>query len=587
VKMKDGHKESYHGEGGMGILSSYMTIEGPIKKNKASFMISGRRSWTDLLMIPIMKIINPEMTASAYFFDLNAKFNYDISDKDKLFVSGYFGRDKFGASFQENKSSKAKMGMYWQNGIATVRWNHVFSNKLFSNLSFIFSDYAMNIYMHTEQDDTYFQMDLKSGIRDYTLKYDFNYHFTSSHVFNMGVSSTLHQSSPNIFSLQSNNEYMSQNRKSGDPIFGIETAVYFEDAMNFKNKIKITPGIRLAMFNVKDKTYFSPEPRLSISYNIRKDLAMKLSYAMMSQFLMLMSNTTIGMPTDLWLPITKDIKPQRSQQIALGFAYDLPKPKLSFTIEGYYKKMDNIIAMKEGTSFMMAGLMDAMENEEVQSPKWMEMVTAGQAWAYGAEFMAQKKHGKFTGWIAYTLSWIQHQFDELNFGKKYFARYDRRHDLAIVLMYSPTPKINLTVSWVYATGNAVTLPDQRIYSQDIATFIQQYNNHSYLPDDYIYDVLSVETYGEKNNLRMEAFHHLDIGIQFIKLHKKRKVESIFEISVYNVYNHRNPFFYYTEGSFIMDGSSSKLMKLSIFPIIPSFTYHFKFQYHLSFNYKSL
>lgn len=573
VKMKEGNKSSYHGEGGIGLISSHIMVEGPIVKDKASFMISARRTYFDILARPVLKLVEPGLSVGYFFFDLNGKLNYDFGDKDKLFISGYWGRDKFYMNEKWDDEIN-KMGLYWQNGTASVRWNHIFSNKLFSNLSFIFNDYKMDIYNKYIDPDYEYHLDFNSGIRDYALKADLIYNLNNTHTFLMGAMVTLHQARPNAYVIKEDNDKYSKVSNA----YGLESALYFEDEINIRNRLKINPGLRAVLFSVQGKSYFLPEPRLGMSYNIKKSLAVKASYAMMNQYMLLLSSSTIGLPTDLWVPVTRNIKPQRSQQVALGIAYDLEKPRLSFSLEGYYKKLDHIIGYKEGASFLMGALEGELNTE---NSAWESKTTSGQGWAYGMEFLVRRNVGKVTGWIGYTLSWIQHQFDELNYGKKFYARYDRRHDISVVLMYSPTKRINLSLSWVYATGNAVTLTESIYLSE---TMQEYYNEVMQRGNQYPYSYSTgfIENYGEKNNIRMRAFHHLDVSAQFIKPHKKGRFESIFEVSVYNVYNHRNPFFYYIRNETVMDEITGeteqvyKLKQLSIFPIIPSFTYHFKF-----------
>ena len=587
VTMKDGNKESFHGEGGVGLISSNMMLEGPIVKNKSSFMISGRATYLDLFLIPIMKIAADGSSMGYYFFDLNAKFNYSISKKDKIYVSAYYGQDKFhlGESYISGSTEreKFKVGLYWQNATATARWNHLFSSKVFSNMSFVFSDYKMNTYSkyhyHIQgYPDESFSSDFNSGIRDYTLKYDLSYIPNATHKVLVGAAVTYHESRPNAMMFKMDTTTM--NRVEKEP--GLEYAVYAEDEINIRNRFKINPGIRLVCFSVPHKTYFSPEPRLSMSYNILSNLAIKASYAMMSQNMLLLSTSTIGLPTDLWVPVTDRIRPQRSQQVALGLHYDLKKPRLSFSLEGYYKKMNHILAYKEGSSYFMDMLYDLLEETPAATAdfqnQWSNQVTSGQGWSYGMEFLVRKEVGKFTGWLGYTLSWTKQQFDELNFGKPFFARYDRRHDVSLVLMYSPKSWINLSLAWTFATGNAVTLPNAVYEGIDLQTYMHDIQSDN---PGFGYYHSYIENYGDKNNIRMKPFHHLDVGVQFIKPHKKQG-ESIFEISIYNLYNHKNPFFYYVDNDFVYDPAMQtstnvqKIMQVSIFPIIPTFTYHFKF-----------
>ena len=386
-----------------------------------------------------------------------------------------------------------------------------------------------------------------------------------------GAAVTYHEARPNAMTMKTDTLTLRQVDKNR----GLEYAVYVEDEINIRNKFRINPGVRLVGFSVPRKTWFSPEPRLSMSYNFLPNLALKASYAMMSQNMILLSTSTIGLPTDLWVPVTDKVRPQRSQQVALGLHYDLKKPQLSFSLEGYYKKMDHILAYKEGTSYFTTALQQLLEEEQNNSfeRQWSDNVTSGKGWSYGVEFLVRKEVGKFTGWIGYTLSWTKQQFDELNFGKPFFARYDRRHDVSIVLMYSPTKKINLSLSWVFATGNAVTLPTSVYTAEDLEDYMD-----IFLPTEENLINISgfVENYGKKNDFRMKPFHHLDIGVQFIKPHKKNNGQSIFEISIYNVYNHHNPFFYFTEQDYVNGQARYTLKQVSIFPIIPTFTYHFKF-----------
>ncbi|MCL1849958.1 MAG: TonB-dependent receptor, partial [Bacteroidetes bacterium] len=505
VKMKEGNKESYHGEGGVGLISGHFMAEGPIVKNKSSFMVSGRRTWFDVLSRPIMAMFEDGFTMGYYFYDLNAKLNYDFGDKDKLYVSGYFGRDKFSMIQKEKNDFKYEAGLFWQNGLATVRWNHLFFNKLFSNLSFIFSDYKLKIYQklteYSDYSQSSFAYDFASGIRDYSLKYDLTYIPNSLNTILMGTVVTYHEARPNAVQLKA--DAVRANKTS--LLSGLEYVLYIEDEINIKNKLRINPGFRLNFFSVPQKTYICPEPRLNISYNFRKDLVMKASYAMMNQYMLLLSPSTVGLPSDIWVPVTKNIRPQRSQQVALGLVYEPKKPRMTFSIEGYYKKTDHIIAYLPGASFM-SELSDGLSGsfEKDQNLDWESKITSGKGWAYGVELMARKSVGKVTGWIAYTLSWAQQQFNELNYGEKFWARYDRRHDVSVVLMYSPKKNINLSLTWVYATGNALTLPDEHYEIFGIDALLGKYNSMMFQEYATYWSCDYAENFGAKNSFRMEA-----------------------------------------------------------------------------------
>lgn len=575
INMKEGNKTAYHGEGGVGIIASHAMVEGPIVKNKSSFMVSARRTYMDILLQPFIKITDPTFSTGYFFYDLNAKLNYDFGDKNKLYVSGYFGRDKFYMSnYEKDYSSKA--GLFWQNGTGSLRWNHLFSNRLFSNLSYIYSDYTMKIYMTEKMGINKTSLDYHSGIQDHSLKYDLTFVLNPSHTFYMGAVFTYHQFTPSALILKDADTTYGHSQSV--KIHGFEYAFYVEDDINIKNVFKINPGVRLSMFSVRGRTYVSPEPRLSMSYNILPNFAIKTSYAMMNQNIHLLSSSTIGLPTDLWIPSTNNIKPQQSQQIAMGLAYDWKKPDLSFSIEGYYKKMDRMIAYKEGSGFIFFDYIEDGTMPTSGELAWEKSLTIGQGYSYGVEFLVRRTAGKFTGWVGYTLSWTEQQFDELNFGNKFYARYDRRHDVSIVLMYSPNNWINLSLTWVFATGNAITLPESIYTSETINDFLHDYMAAKYGIDNQYYTdkLFDIHSYGSRNNVRMKPFHHLDVGIQFIRHHAKWK--SIFEISVYNIYNQKNAFYYFVGYDYDEYGDTyqAKLKQICIFPIIPSFSYNFQF-----------
>ncbi len=551
MTMKDGNKEKFSGEAGVGIISSRLLLEGPIVKNKSSFIVSGRRTYIDILMQPFIQSTTSSK-AGYYFYDLNAKINYDFGNKNKLYLSGYFGRDKFYASeLGDNQSSN---GLFWQNATTTLRWNHLFSNKIFSNTSIIFSDYTLKLYAEEEYVNERFELNYKSGIRDYSGKFDIQYLPNTNHLIRAGFTSIYHIFTPSAFVVKTN--VLAENIENIVKNEGIETSAYLEDEIKIKTKLKLNPGIRISSFSVGNKFYINPEPRLSASYMLKKDLAIKASFASMSQYLHLLSSTGIGLPTDLWVPATENVKPQKSWQVAAGMAKDIDKYDLSITVEGYFKKSNNIIGYLEGSNFLM------LEDPSVTNEfNWEKNITSGQAWSYGGELLIRKTAGKFTGWIGYTLSWTQLQFDELNFGKKYYARYDRRHDISLVGIYSISENITLSATWVYGTGNAITLP-KASYSP-VPFGESSYNQ-------------TVEDYGDKNSFRMAPYHRFDIGIQFHKIRPKYK--RTFEIGLYNAYNRKNPFYYYltTKYNFVDGTQKSVINQVSLFPIIPSISWSIKF-----------
>lgn len=553
MQMKDGDKEKIRGEAGIGLISSRLTLEGPLIKNKCSFLVSGRRTYADALIYPFLPKDNK---GGYYFYDLNAKINYVISDKDRLYLSGYFGKDKF---YLNNKSfgNENKVGLNWGNSTATARWNHLFGNKLFCNTSLIFTDYQLVI----SADEKYrsgdqFSLRYSSGIRDYSIKTGFDYIPNPQHYIKFGLQGIYHQFRPGAIVIKSS--FNSENLNQTKLIEAFENAVFVEDDWKINNRWRLNAGLRVSNYIVRKENYLNPEPRASLRYKLREDLSLKASYALMNQYMHLLSNTGIGLPTDLWVPATSRAPFMRSQQAALGIAKDFLNKGYDISVEGYYKKMDKVLGYREGASFLTV-----LDNEG-QEVSWEDNVTSGQGWSYGSEILLRKNEGKFTGWIGYTLSWTQLQFNELNFGKKFYARYDRRHDISVVGVYHINKRITFSFTWVYGTGNAITLPLNTYNAYAYVNYMQNGFNQQ--------DVGTVQDFGQQRNaFRMSAYHRLDLGIQF---HKKfKRVERTFELGIYNAYSRQNPYFYYIETQ--QDGTQ-KLMQVSLFPIIPSFTWSWKF-----------
>jgi outer membrane receptor protein involved in Fe transport len=560
MNMKEGNKEKWHGEGGVGLISSRLTLEGPLVKNKSSILLSGRRTYADVILSPILKA-SDGTDAGYYFYDLNAKVNYDFGRKNKLYLSGYFGKDKFHSEYSDDYNEK--VGLYWGNATATLRWNHLFSSKLFANTSAVFSDYRFGITYDMKDEvanENYFA-EYYSGIRDLSLKFDIDYLPSPSHWIKAGAITIQHRFTPYVFT--EIGESVDLNKKTKEQTDGLESGIYIEDTWKPLPDLKINGGLRFSHFLANTEQYHFLEPRISAAWKMGNDYALKASYASMNQYIHMISNTGISLPTDLWVPTTDKVRPQQSRQVALGIVKDLTRPEISFSIEGYYKTMNHVIGYKEGATFIQ--IEKAATGEGIS---WEDNITAGRAWSYGVEFLAQKKAGRFSGWIGYTLSWTQMQFDSLNLGRKFYARYDRRHDISLVGTFKLNNHITLSGTWVYGTGNAVTLPTS-VYSAP--EYADIYLNDNFDPANHN---LFVKEYSERNNYRMAPYHRLDLGIQF---HKEKKWgERIWEISVYNVYNRKNPFYYEIDYSSMGSASFTRLKQVSLFPIIPSISYSFKF-----------
>ena len=554
IRLKDGNKQKYGGEASIGLLSSRLLVEGPIVKDKASFIISGRRTYIDWLMKPFMKMQGMDEDQGYYFYDLNAKLNWEISDKDKLYLSGYFGKDRFYVNTKYD-DWEDKSQLYWANSTATLRWNHLFSNKLFSNTSLIFSNYNFDIGIWEKMDNDEYSLDYSSGIRDFSLKEDIQWMPNRKHYIKTGFQLTAHRFRPSATVVAGTGI---KNEKNIKELNSTETAVYIQDEWRITGITKVNAGFRLSNFNYKNTSYFGYEPRLLISQMLSETMSIKASYTIMNQYVHLLTQSGIGLPTDLWVPATDRVKPQRSQQVALGIAKDFLKQNLALSVETYYKSMSNIIAYKEGASFLT--LDDPFSSKEFS---YEDNVTSGYGYSTGLEVLLQRKTGKLTGWIGYTLSYTRHKFSELNFGKEFFPRHDRRHDVSIVLIYHFNKKITFSGTWVYGTGDAITL-GQSNYAAVFPTM---------QGGDVSYNVTEVTEYGERNSFRMAAYHRLDLGIQF---HKKTKWggESVIDVSVYNVYNRKNPFYYYVQ--YDAKKQQNVLMQVSLFPVLPSISYYLKF-----------
>jgi hypothetical protein len=556
IVMKDGNKEKFSGEAGVGLISSRLVLEGPIVKGKSSFLISGRRTYYDILTRPLM----PDgYVFGLFFYDLTAKANWEINRKNKIYLSGYFGKDKF---FGKEKEYDLEAGLFWDNATSTIRWNHIANNRLFSNLSLIFSNYRMKIYAkETFMGDKY-ELSYRSGIRDVGIKYDYTFFPSPRYTLRFGISSVWHSFNPVAIIFR--DDYFGESFSKVKTINTYESGVYAENEIRFKDKGIINAGTRISHHYHDGKSNFGFEPRLSGSVFIDRTTSLKASYARMNQFIHLLSNTNIGLPTDLWVPATKDAPAQHSWQAALGIAKDLTAYSTTLSLEGYYKSSENVITYKPGASFLM--LDDPTVATDIT---WEDNITSGIGWSYGAEMLAHKKAGRFSGWVGYTLSWTKHQFDDVNDGKPYFARYDRRHDVSVVGVYELSRRITLSATWVYGTGNAITLP--------LATY-PAYEHQPLANSWWWYS--TVQDYGEKNSFRMRPYHRLDLGAQFHR--KYEKYETTLEISVYNAYNRANPFIYFIREEYKynprtgVETYQNRLKQLSLFRFIPSISYAIKF-----------
>ena len=569
IDMKEGNSKEFKGDASIGLISSKFTFEGPIIKDKTSFIISARRTYLDLIVAPFL----PSTTdLTLYFYDLNAKINHKISKKDRIYLSAYSGKDKLGVDFSEsfvdqitNEQSSLNFELGYGNLTSTLRWNHLFSDKLFSNTTLTYSRYSFNTDFgvnstYTTNNETEIwdvNFGYLSGIEDLGARIDFDFIPNPNHEIKFGTSYTNHNFFPGETTLSINETLpdASQNFSldttlnfSGNTIAD-ELYFYLEDNFKINNRLKANLGIHLGYYNTDRsnsifKNNISFQPRASVRYLINDKWSVKGSYAEMTQNIHLLSNSSIGFPSDIWVPATDTVPSQKSKQWAGNISTEFSNGEYELSLEGYYKTMSNLITYKAGYSNLSS------------TESWENSVeTGGIGESYGLELFLQKKKGRTTGWIGYTLSWTNRKFDNINFGEWYAYKFDRRHDFSLVFSHKFNEKWDAGLTWVYGTGNAITFPQ--------AIYLGTPNNGNDVVD-------VVESYGTRNSTRLDAYHRLDLG--FNKTVKKKRITKILSFGAYNAYSRKNPFFAYLT----YEGGNRVAKQVSLFPVIPSISYRIKF-----------
>jgi hypothetical protein len=543
IQMKEGNRKDYGISGGIGLISSRLTAEGPIVEDQGSFMVSGRRTYADLfLKLSADSTLN---SSALYFYDLNAKANYKLGEKDQLYLSGYFGRDKF--SFADN------FNLDWGNATATLRWNHLFNDKLFLNSSLIYSDYDYAIEL------TPVEARVSSGVRDWNLKEDFSYYANSNNTLKFGVNAIYHAFTPGEVS--STAEGGGTFERDIQERYALETAAYLSHEWKPSRQFSVNYGLRYSHFtvlgpgtfydydaagNVIDSASYAQheavtnygglEPRITANYVINPEQSIKASYARNRQYVHLLSNSTSTTPTDLWIPSSNNVEPEIANQVSLGYFRNFDDNQWESSVELYYKDMQNQIEYKNGADLFL--------NDEVES-----QLVYGRGYAYGVEFLLRKKTGKLTGWLSYTWSKTMRQFDEINDGNPFPARQDRTHDISIVGMYDLSKKWDVSASWVFYTGDAVTFP-----------------SGSYLIDGNL-----VPLYSERNGYRLPDYHRLDLSATYFG----KNPNSNLNISLYNAYGRKNVFTIDFQPSEDHPGTQ-EAVKTYLFQWVPSVTWNFSF-----------
>lgn len=544
IRMKNGNTKKWTASGGIGLISSRLTIEGPLSKDKGSIMLSGRRTYADL----ILKAVSTDFDDTAlYFYDFNAKANYKLGENDRIYMSGYFGRDIL---------NLGPVGLEWGNLTGTMRWNHIFSDKLFTNTSFIYSDFDYGFGV----DNAGTAIELSAGIFDYNLKQDYSWYPNPNNSVQFGWNAIYHRFKPGTFT--SDIEGSEEDAEITVPSQqALEAGFYLDNEQKLGDKLTLYYGLRFSTFsnigefNLKEyneddeviastfydkgefyNTYFNFEPRFSAAYLLNESSSLKFSYNRMSQYLHLLSNSTSGTPTDIWLPSTPLIKPELADQIAIGYFRNFKDNTYEFSVEAYYKKLYDLSEYEDGA-------------ETFLNPDLEAELVFGKGRAYGAELYLKKTKGKLTGWLAYTLSKSERQFAEINDGSWFSARQDRLHDISVVATYRISPRLTLSGAWVYYTGDAVTFPVGK----------------------YEIDGEIITLFSERNGDRMPDYHRLDFGATYI-LKDKPNWHSELNFSIYNVYNRKNAY----SIDFRETATSTEAIKTSLFGIVPSVAWNFNF-----------
>ena len=567
INMKDGNMREFHGDGNISIIASKLTLEGPIVKDKASFMVSARRTYLDLLLTPIISAATSgdptsEVDPAYFFHDMNAKLNWRVSPRDRIYFSAFAGLDDFGISTSTKDTydgvtnqSDVTFGLDWRNQIQALRWNHELGPRMFSNVSITHSVYTFNTGVDfreesisaTDTSATRFASLYRSGIEDYAAKIDVDFAPNARHFIRFGGNVTRHQFSPGAlqFELDFGQENPLDTLIGQGDLVSHEQYLYMEDEVDVAENLSVNVGLHGSMLSVEDTSYSSLQPRIALNWKFTPGWAFKASYANMVQYVNLLTNEGLSLPTDLWLPSTSNVRPQRSWQAAAGLATSLYDGGIEVSLEGYYKEMDGLLSYKEGGSFL----------GDLQGD-WESQVTQGIGNSYGIEALVQKKSGRTAGWIGYTLSWSNRQFDDLNSGEWFPFTYDRRHDVSVVVTQELSDIWSASMAWVYGTGRAVTLTETVFNGL-------QYGEYPW--------AMSWEVPSSRNAYRMSPYHRLDISFTRTKPGSNGNRALIF--SAYNAYNNLNPFFALAERQ--ADGSTD-IIEYGLFPIIPSIAWRFHF-----------
>ena len=581
VTTNNGNDKQIHGNASIGFISAKVNVEGPIIKERTTFCVSARRTYADLMLQPLVRKMatdidgKTKLSAGYYFYDLNGKLTHKFSDRSRLYAMFYLGDDDVYTRVRTESSLSEDQYLdfrnNWGNTVGGLRWNYELNPKLFMNVSASYTQYKNKMVVGidkvtpradgTEQTSTV-DGNYLSTVKDLTGRVDFTFAPNPNHNVQFGAYYTQHWFQPSVISgsidyfdsIQMNQSWKMDSTITEDTVPAGEWVAFVEDDWSINDYIKLNYGLHMSGFAVGEAFYPSVQPRVSGRVLLGENLSLKVGYAFMTQYLHLLSTTGISMPTDLWVPATERIKPMTAHQVAAGAFYTIPMVA-DLSVEGYYKRMSNLIEYRDGATALGT------------SAGWEDLVCMGDGWTYGVEFLAQRTFGRLTGWVGYTWSRTTHLFNRegqtLNGGKPFPAKYDRRHDISIVLTYKFSDRFDVSATWVFCTGNTATLAMQK-YS------VAQENPEDYENRQRMSNTLShVES---RNNFRMPNYHRADISVNFHRNFKRKNCHRTINLSVYNLYNQRNPYLTYTSSDYSYRGYNRALVQLSIFPILPSVAY---------------
>ena len=562
IRLKEGNKKEFKGKGLIGIIASKIAVEGPIKKDTTSYIVSVRRMLYDLISRPLTKIITDGLSLGYSFHDINAKINHQIDSKNHLFFSAYLGQDR--SVLRVKGENSIRNSIQWGNNLAAFRWNHLFNERLFSNTTIAYTRYRFltksESILTSNNEKINGNNQFLSGIYDVSAKFELDYFISNAYKFRFGINSIHHEYRPGITTTrirEDGNETLNSQIGNSN-IYAWEHAAFIENEVTLGNNISGNLGLRFVHFQVQNRDYTSIEPRGLVNLKINPRNTFKVAYTQIQQNIHLLTTSGVGLPIDLWVPPTANIAPQRVKQWSLGWAKQSKSKRYEYSLEAYIKNFRNLISYKEGASFIG------------NTNDWENLIESnGKGWAQGLEFLIEKKKGRTTGWLGYTLSKSERQFSTINQGKKFPFRYDKRHDISWVMTHRLNDRVYLSATWVYSTGLRYSLP---IAKYDLIDESIDFNENKFT---------EVYIYGDRNDQKLTDYHRLDLGINFSK--EKKWGKRIWNVSIYNAYNRQNAYFNFVDSDYIYSSFQdftgeevTTIRQQNLFPIIPSVSYAFEF-----------